>query len=1026
MPSLVTDRLPVRLTPLVGRQHELQHVVDSLSRSRLLTLTGPGGIGKTRLALAAAGAVGASYIEGVCWVELAPLDDPSITAQVVARRLGVPDFPGQDAAVAIAEHVGGRSMLIVLDNCEHLTSAVADLAEQLLSACDALSILATSREVLGVDGERSWPVPPLSLPEAGAPAAAAALIESDAARFFENRAQLVFPSFRLADDNAQAVVQVCRRLDGLPLAIELAAAQMRMLTVGQLAERLDDIFTVLVGGARTAPHRHQALRATLDWSHDLLAEDERVVFRRLAVFCGGFTLTAAEQVAAGGGILSEHMLELLTRLADKSLLRVEHGATDARYHLLGTVREYALERLAEASEEEAARRAHLRCYVGLVEEVAPRIDGGGEGALDLERELDLLDTETPNLRVALEFAHNSGDANAALQIAGPLGRFAYLRGHYHEIREWMDTSVAAGTDAPPALRAKALLGSGRLALLQCDYPPAVRRLEAALRLYRELGDAQGVASALQVLGSVAREQGRYARAMELHGESLSIAEAAGDQWAVASAHGYLGFASWLQLDFERAAKECTMALRIFRGLGDVEGIAWSLLSLGTVARHQRDPGQAASLLQESRSLAERIGFREGIAWSLEQLGLLAADRGDPAAAAALLRNSLEIHNDLRDRWRTCSVLEDLAAIALAQDSPRQAACLLAAAEAMRVTIGTVIAPCESAQHAATMTCARAALGDEAFAAAWQEGLQAQIDDLQADLAPPGAAAGPGPASQPPARVDPPAARTGSDRKPTADASKQDAGTAATTTRGMLRIRVLGAATVHRGDTAVTAADWGYAKPRELLFLLAASPPMTRDQLGAALWPDLPRPRLGNALHTALRELRRALGDPGWVVYSDGRYRFNTAREHECDIETFEQALAAARGARPAAAALPDLQRAVSAYRGDFLAGMAAGEWAQARRDELARGFESALLAIGRLHAAAGRYQPAAAAFRRAVAHDPLNETAHRELMNCWVRLGETARAVRHYGELVELLQEQVGVPPAAETTALYRRLTSEP
>jgi predicted ATPase/DNA-binding SARP family transcriptional activator len=1022
MPSLVTGRLPVRLTPLVGRQRELQDVVDSLSRSRLLTLTGPGGTGKTRLALAAAGAVSMSYPEGVCWVELAPLDDPGIVAQVVARRVGVPDCPGQDAAAAIAEHVGDRSMLIVLDNCEHLVSAVADLADQLVGACQAMSILATSREVLGVDGERSWPVPPLSLPEAGAPTSAA-LAESDAVRFFEYRAQLVLPSFRLADDNAAAVVQVCRRLDGLPLAIELAAAQVRMLSVGQLAERLNDIFTVLVGGARTAPPRHQALRATLDWSHDLLDEDERVVFRRLAVFAGGFTLTAAEQVAAGSGIRPERMFELLTRLAGKSLLRVDHVGGDARYHLLSTVRDYALKRLAEASEEEATRRAHLRCFADLVEEVAPRIEGGREGALGVERELDRLDAETPNLRAALEFARDYGEVNAALRIAGPLGRFAYLRGHYHEIREWMDTAVTAGTDAPAALRAKALLGSGRLALLQCDYLPAVRRLEAVLRLYRELGDAQGLASTLQVLGSVAREQGRYARAMELHTESLAIAEAAGDRWAVASAHGYLGFACWLQAEFERAAEECTMSLRMFRELGDVEGIAWSLLSLGTVARHQGAREQAAALLQESRSLAGQIGFREGIAWSLEQLGLLAAGRGDPAAAA-LLRNSLEIHHDLRDRWRTCSVLEDLAAIALAQGSAQQAARLLAAAEALRVTIGTVIAPCDSAQHAATMAGARAALGDEAFAAAWQQGLLAQIEDLQADLAPPGTA-GPGPSGQPEAGTDRPVAHAGSHRKPPADVRKQDTATTAATS-GMLSIRALGAATVHRGDAVVTAADWGYAKPRELLFLLAASPPMTRDQLGAALWPDLSPQQLGNALHTALRGLRRALGDPGWVVYSDGRYRFNTAREHECDIETFEQALAAARGARPAATALPDLQRAVAAYRGDFLAGMAAGEWAQARRQELARSFESALLATGRLHAAAGRYRPAAAAFRRAVAHDPLNETAHRELMTCWVRLGEPARAVRHYRELVDLLQEQVGVPPAAETTALYRRLAGGP
>jgi DNA-binding SARP family transcriptional activator len=224
---------------------------------------------------------------------------------------------------------------------------------------------------------------------------------------------------------------------------------------------------------------------------------------------------------------------------------------------------------------------------------------------------------------------------------------------------------------------------------------------------------------------------------------------------------------------------------------------------------------------------------------------------------------------------------------------------------------------------------------------------------------------------------------------------------------------------------VTAADWGYAKPRELLFLLATSPPLTREQVGIALWPDQPAAQLGNSLHTALRGLRRALGDPGWVLYADGRYAFDTSRQHECDVNAFEQALAAARAARPAAAALPDLQRAIAVYRGDFLAGLAAGEWAQARRDELRRAFESALLATGRLHAAAGRYQPAVAVFRRAVAHEPLNETAHRELMSAWAGLGETGRAVQHYSELTDLLAQQVGVPPSAETTALYRRLLGQ-
>ena len=1032
MAALNTGRLPVRLAPLVGRQRELQDVVDALARSRLLSLTGPGGTGKTRLALAAADAARGRFLVGVYWVELAPIDDPAIAPHAVADRLGVPEVPGQDATAAIAEHIGDRPVLLVLDNCEHLAPAVADLADRLLRACASLSILATSRELLGVDGEHSWPVPPLSLPGDDTAPAASTLAGFDAVRLFEQRAQLVLPSFRLADDNADAVLQICRRLDGLPLAIELAAAWMRVLSAAQLAERLDDIFGVLVGGSRTAPARHQALRATLDWSHDLLDADERAVFRRLAVFAGGFTLTAGGRVATAGDTDRARMLELLTRLADKSLLQVDHSGRDARYHLLETVRDYARERLAEAGEEEVStRREHLCCFVDLVERAERRLehreqDLGGDrsGSLSrggwspdsLERTLDRLDTETPNLRAALEFARESGDAVAALRIAGPLDRYAYLRGHYHEVRQWMDAAVTADPDAPAALRAKALLGGGRLALLQCDYAPAVRRLEAALRLYRELDDAEGVASALQVLGSVAREQGRYARSMELHRESLATAESAGDRWAVANAHNTLGFAAWLQGDFELATAECTTALTMSRELGYVEDVAWSLISLGATARYQGAPERAAALVAESLSLSERIGFREGLAWSLEQLGLLALDRGDPGAAD-LLRRSLLIHRELQDRWRVTSVLEDLAALALARGGAGTAARLLAAAQAMRELIGTVIPPCENPRHDETLAGARAALADDAFAAAWQQGTLAPVEDLEAELPAGPATPAPGPAdsaSRVPASTAPPLA-------PAAPGATRPG----PATAGVLRIRVLGEATVSRGDVPVTAADWGYAKPRELLFLLATSPPMTRDQLGAALWPDQPAHQLGNSLHTALRGLRRALGGSDWVLYSDRRYSFTTSREYDCDVATFELALAAARKARDGEAALRDLQRALAAYGGDFLAGLAAGEWAQGRRDELRRSFESALLAAGRLHAAAGRHQAAAAAFRRAIAHEPLNETAHRELMDAWASLGETARAIQHYSELVELLADQVGVPPSAETTALYQRLLGQ-
>ena len=1100
--SLITAQLPVRLTPLVGRESELNDIVHAVARARLLTLTGPGGTGKTRLALAAARSARESFPAGVCWVELAQIEDPGIVAATVASRLGVPDTPGQDATDAVAEYLADHQVLVVLDNCEHLAGATAVLTENLLSACPALTVMATSRETLGVEGELNWRVPPLSLPATGLALTASALASSDAVKLFEQRAQLVRPSFRVTDENATQVASICQRLDGLPLAIELAAPLMRVMSSAQLAERLDDIFALLVGGARSAPRRHQALRATLDWSHDMLDADERAAFRRLSAFAGGFTLEAAERVAAGGDIKPASMLELLTRLADKSLLRVEHSRGDSRYHLLVTIRDYARDRLAEAGESDLVRRAHLSYFTDLAETAAVRIESVESGGNGLEFELDRLDTELPNLRKAFEAAQESGDPAAALRIAGPLDRYAYLRGRYAEIRQWMDAAVTSCPDAPAGLRAKALLGSGRLALLQCDYAPAVRRLEAALRLYRELEDPRGIAGALQVLGSVAREQGRYARAVELHDESLAVAEAAGDRWAVASAHGYLAFVSWLQRDFDRAATEASTALARFRDLNDVEGVAWSLISLGTVARYQGEVERAAALLAESSALAEGIGFREGIAWCCEQLGLLAAVDGDPAAIT-LLRRSLELHGELRDRWRMSSVLEDLAAIALALGQARSAARLLGAAEGIREAIGTVIAPCERPQHLQTTAAVRAALGEEAFAAARQEGMAATMDELTADLpsaedaAP--APAGPAPAQgeqiredqtrselvrQPPGagpegagatqlegavvtqlqgagvtQAGPEGARAqvqgagaaqlegagaaqlgapgaaqaepGPGGEPQArpkpaprSRAAQPATRGGAAASGPLRVRTLGGAVVEFGEAALTAAHWGYAKPRELMFLLVSSPPMTKHQIAAALWPDLSRQQLGNALHTALRELRRALGDPGWVVYADGHYRFDRSRPHECDVTLFEDALLAARRARPPEAALPELQRAIGVYGGDFLDGMSAGEWALVRRDELRRAFESALLAAGRLQTAAGRHQAAATLFRRAVAHEPLNETAHRELMNCWSRLGETARAVRHYEELTALLREQVGVPPAPETTALYRRLTA--
>jgi predicted ATPase/DNA-binding SARP family transcriptional activator len=1208
MAVLTTGRLPVRLTPLVGRETELGEVTRALAECRLLTLTGPGGTGKTRLALAVATRLAApdvprDAVADVAWVELASLNDPQVIAPSVAARLGVPETPGMDLVAAAGAYLAARpdadarGVLLVLDNCEHLASDVAGLAESLLAECPSLTILATSREPLGVEGERSWPVPPLG--------------RVQAARLFEDRARLVAPSFGITDANRQTVTQVCARLDGLPLAIELAAARMRVLSVRQLAQRLDDVFGVLTGGARSAPPRHQTLRATLDWSHDVLTKEERTIFRRLATFAGGFTLAAAEYVTAFADIAPYDVLDLLARLADKSLIQVDNE----RYHLLATIREYAAEKLARSGEQDQARGAHLVYYTEFAEQAGGRVEQAT--ASELEAELDRLDQEKANLRAATEYARGVGDGVSALRIVGQLGRYAYLRGHYHEVREWMDQAVADSPAAPPGYRARALYGSGRLAHLQCDYESAVRRLDAALLLYRGLGDDTGTAACLQALGSVAREQGRYVRSARLHAEGLELARAAGDARAEASARSYLGFVSWLQSDLDLAVTECTEALSMFRALGDVEGTAWSLISLGVVARYRGDPDEAALLLQESLELSRSIGFREGIAWCEEQLGLVALEQGDLPDAEARLRSSYATHRDLRDRWRMASALEDLAVVFRGDDppyppmtvvfrgddppypDPERVAWLLGLAHATREAIGTVLAPCERPQHERSVAVARAALGEAAYEAAWRLGAassdpgefeertrrsprasaragastdhQPQTADRQRvrlDASPrpvpPGlvmspltgetpiltgtpptgavaspltaaspilpapspvtadSSAGPSPSLAAPPSPSPSQANTSgsagsvrspappsSPRPPASPGSSGDGtraaesvrnqgvevpaqeggqatvpvvagplagpsgtpassgpdegaasvrsgaresaeltgggpgpvpgpGTAARSARrpavrvpaqasadkpsGPLRVRALGRATVELGDTALTAADWGYAKPRELLFLLITSRPLTREQLGAALWPELSHKQLGNALHTALRELRRALGDHNWIVYAAGHYSVNRDRAFDCDVDEFESSLADAGRARPASAGLPDLRRAIAAYGGDFLAGMTVGEWAHARRDELRRRFETALLATGRLHMAGGKYQAAVTVFRRAIEHEPLNESAHRELMTCWAQLGENGRAVRHYTELTAMLKEQVGVPPAAETTALAERL----
>ena len=520
--------LPLETTSFVGRGRELGEVEGLLGRTRLLTFTGVGGAGKTRLALRVAGGLRASFRNGAWWVELASLSGPDLVQRRVASTLGVADSPGRQTSKLLVEYLESKEVLLILDNCEHLVGACASLADVLLRTCPGVRILATSREPLGVAGEVSWPVPPLSLPDAGLEQTPGELLRCEAVGLFIERVRAVAPGFALTRENGPAVANLCARLDGLPLAIELAASRVRMLSAGEISEKLDDRFRFLRGN-RTAVPRHRTLGATIEWSHELLSEKEKVLFRRLSVFAGGWTLSAAEKVCAGDGIGDDEVLELLSCLVDKSL--VARDGEESRYRMLETVRQYASDRHGESVEREVVHARHARFFLDLAEEAEVHLAGPEQGAW-----LDLLETEHDNLRAALGWLAERREAERGLRLAAALLRFWWFRGHLSEGRAQLEGLL----DLHPALpirdevRAKALhaLGIHRHSddALE-DWAMVRSRLQESLELYRKLGDEPRAAAVLQNLGRVNAVLGEWRAAQSALDESLQIGRRLGDDRA---------------------------------------------------------------------------------------------------------------------------------------------------------------------------------------------------------------------------------------------------------------------------------------------------------------------------------------------------------------------------------------------------------------------------------------------------------------------------------------------------------------
>ncbi len=712
--DVLPNNLPIQLTSFIGREREIAEAKRLLPGTRLLTLTGVGGVGKTRLALQIAAQVLDEFKDGVWLVELAPLSDPTLVPQTIASALGAREQPGRSIIATLIDFLQPKQLLLALDNAEHLIEACAQLADTALRACPNLRILATSREGLAIAGESTWRVPSLSLPDLQRLAPAEHLMEFEAIRLFVERAKAVFPAFKLTDQNAPAIARICHQLDGLPLAVELAAARANVLSVEQLADRLQDRFRLLTGRGRTTLSRHQTLQAAIDWSHDLLSEKEGILLRRLSVFASGWTLEGTEAICSSDGIEASDILDLLAQLVDKSLVMMETHRGEARYRLLETVRQYGREKLRASGDETAVRGRHRDWYAELGER-ARRHRWTREQAAWLDR----IEVENDNLRAALEWSLRE-DPDMAARLAVALGWFWSIRGYLSEGRQRLETVLAQPASIPPSLRAEVLYWTARMMWEQGSADAAWSLFEESLAIFRAQGSAYWAASVLLEMGTLRRVQEDVEAAEPLYKECLEIARVLDARVLMGWALQGLGRIAMDQGDSARARARFEEGLPILRAQGDIRGVAHVLRGMAALARLRKDYAEARRLFVEALTYHREIGDRSGMGLTTHSLGHLARLEGDYATARALQRESLGIFRGIGS-GTIVVCLEELASMAQAAGHPERAARLFGAIEAVRETIGSAAPASDKQEYGPDTIAMRAALGEESFATAWAEG-----------------------------------------------------------------------------------------------------------------------------------------------------------------------------------------------------------------------------------------------------------------------------------------------------------------
>jgi len=724
-------------TSFVGREREMVEIKRLVSMTRLLTLTGAGGSGKTRLALEVARDLVGTYSEGVWLVELASLSVPDLVAQEVAGALEVSERPGQPLTDTLVEALSDKVLLLVMDNCEHLVEAAAQLVDALLDSCPQLRVLVTSREPLGVSGEVTWPAPSLSVPattDTGIDRGhtVESLMRYEAVRLFVDRARLRLPDFQLTQQNTSAVARVCLKLDGIPLAIELATARMGALAVEQVAQRLEASLDVLKGTNRFAEARQQTLRATLDWSHNLLSEVERTLFRRLSVFARGWTLEAAEAVCSGDGIEQEDVLDLLGGLVDKSLVVAQASTSGTvRYRMLEPVRQYAREKLKASVEADATRDRHATFFLAVAEEVEPELTGSQQGL-----GAELLETEHDNMREALSWVLHKGQVDLALRLGTALWRFWYNRGYLSEGIRWMERVLAGSDPAQASARIRALEGMGWLLQLQGDFARAKATYEEMLRLSRELGDKGNIATALNSLGTLAAYQGDHEQARALLEENLSVLgelEEEGNPATTLKRFHLLNLLGILAIneegDYSRGATLWEESLTLAREIEDAYFIGIMLSNLGHAALLQGDYEQARVLCEEALEFAHGLGSTgmEFDPTAYINLGLAALGLGEHERAEASFKEALLRSQNLGTKPQSIDTLEGMASLAGALGEDARAAHLWGAAEAAREVTDLALSLGEQALHEPYLASVRSRLGEEAWEEALAEGRAMPLD-----------------------------------------------------------------------------------------------------------------------------------------------------------------------------------------------------------------------------------------------------------------------------------------------------------